>query len=193
AGAPADGGPGASGHRHRRRPPLGGEELSLHGGHLGRLGGLPVRPLYPGSPSGVPGGRGGSPPHGCARRSRSRPGLLTYGVRMADTADFLDAREKLLRDGYRRLWVQGEVRPLEGLSPAQAMGPTGWAEVVVDRLALEAKALPRLSASLEEAWARGAGAAALWVDGVRSLVRQGLACPGCGRGFEAASPGLFSY
>ncbi len=124
---------------------------------------------------------------------QGRLGLLTYGVRMADTADFLDAREKLLRDGYRRLWVQGEVRPLEGLSPAQAMGPTGWAEVVVDRLALEAKGLPRLSASLEEAWARGAGSAALWVDGARTLLRQGLACPGCGHGFEAASPGLFSY
>jgi excinuclease ABC subunit A len=122
-----------------------------------------------------------------------RPAVLTYGVRMADSADFLDAREGLLADGYRRLLVQGEVRELEGLSPAQAMGAAGTAEVVVDRLALEEKSLGRLTASLEEAWARGAGAAALWVDGLRTVLRQGLSCPRCGRGFEAASPGLFSY
>ncbi|MGO9764557.1 MAG: excinuclease ABC subunit UvrA [Myxococcaceae bacterium] len=124
---------------------------------------------------------------------QGRPGVLTYRVRMADTADFLDAREGLLRDGYRRLLVQGQVRELEGLTPAEAMGAGGTAEVVVDRLVLEAKALGRLTASLEEAWARGAGSAAVWVDGVRTALRQGLACPACGRGFEAASPGLFSY
>ncbi|MGO9829589.1 MAG: excinuclease ABC subunit UvrA [Myxococcaceae bacterium] len=124
---------------------------------------------------------------------QGRLGVLTYRVRMADTADFLDAREGLLRDGYRRLLVQGEVRELEGLSPTEAMGAGGTAEVVVDRLPLEANALGRLTASLEEAWARGAGSAAVWVNGVRTALRQGLACPACGRGFEAASPGLFSY
>src|SRR5450755_771253 len=122
-----------------------------------------------------------------------RPAVLTYAVRMADTLDFLAARESLLRDGYRRLLVHGEVRELEGLSPGEAMGVAGTAEVVVDRLVLEPKALGRLSASIEQAWGRSDGVARLWVDGVRTVVRQGLACPGCGRSFEAASPGLFSY
>jgi excinuclease ABC subunit A len=122
-----------------------------------------------------------------------RAGILTYAVRMADTLDFLDVRERLLKDGYRRLLVQGEVRELEGLTPALAMGPHGTAEVVVDRLVLLPASLERLGASIEEAWGRGAAVAALWVDGVRTPVRQGLVCPTCGRGFEAASPGLFSY
>jgi len=122
-----------------------------------------------------------------------RPGVLTYAVRMADTADFLDARERLLRDGYRRLLVEGTVRELEGLSPREAMGTAGTAEVVVDRLVLEPKAQGRLTASIEQAWARGAGAAGLWVDWTRTSVRQGLVCPSCGKKFEPASPGLFSY
>ena len=120
-------------------------------------------------------------------------GVLTHAIRMADTADFLDARERLLRDGYRRLYVQGAIRELETLRPSEAMGAAGTAEVVVDRLVLEPGALGRLSASIEEAWARGAGTAGLWVDGVRITVRQGLSCPACGRGFEPASAGLFSY
>jgi excinuclease ABC subunit A len=122
-----------------------------------------------------------------------RQAVLTYAVRMADTLDFLDARERLLRDGFRRLLVHGEVVELEGLRPAEAMGAAGTAEVVVDRLLLEAKSLERLSASLEQAWGRAAGSAGLWVDGVRTQLRQGLVCPGCGRAFEAVSPGLFSY
>jgi excinuclease ABC subunit A len=126
-------------------------------------------------------------------RANGAQAILTYGVRMADTADFLEVRQRLLHAGYRRLLVQGEVRDLEGLPPSVAMGPAGLAEVVVDRLVLEAKSLGRLTASIEEAWARGAGAASLLVNGVRTVVRQGLVCPSCGRGFEAASPGLFSY
>jgi excinuclease ABC subunit A len=119
--------------------------------------------------------------------------VLTYAIRMADTADFLDARERLLRDGYRRLLVQGDVRELESLRPAEAMGAAGTAEVVVDRLVLETKSLARLTASIEQAWSLGSGGAALWVKGARTAVRQGLACPRCGRGFEPPSPGLFSY
>jgi excinuclease ABC subunit A len=127
------------------------------------------------------------------RSAPGRMGVLTFAVRMADTMDFLDARERLLRDGYRRLLVQGDVRELEGLRPHEAMGAAGWAEVVVDRLVLEEKSLGRLTASIEQAWARGGGLAGLWADGTRTTVRQGLACPGCGRKFEPASPGLFSY
>ncbi len=119
--------------------------------------------------------------------------VLTYAVRMADTLEFLDARERLLKDGFRRLLVHGAVVELEGLSPAEAMGAAGSAEVVVDRLLLEGQALPRLSSSIEQAWGRAAGAAGLWVDGVRTQLRQGLVCPGCGRAFLPASPGLFSY
>ena len=122
-----------------------------------------------------------------------RAAILTHAIRMVDTADFLDARERLLREGYRRLLVQGEVRELESLRPSEAMGAAGTAEVVVDRLVLGSATLGRLAESIEQAWARGGGAASLWVDGERTPVRQGLSCPGCGRAFEPASPGLFSY
>ncbi|MGZ6029605.1 MAG: excinuclease ABC subunit UvrA, partial [Myxococcaceae bacterium] len=119
--------------------------------------------------------------------------VLTFPVRVPDTETFLGVRARLLKDGFRRLLIGGEVRPLEELRPAEAMGAAGQADVVVDRLTLSASSRGRLAASLEQAWAEGHGDAHLWVSGRRRSVRQGLVCPTCARGFEPARPGLFSY
>jgi len=43
-----------------------------------------------------------------------RKAVLTFPRAMADVAQFLEAREALLRDGFHRLWVQGEVPPPRG-------------------------------------------------------------------------------
>jgi excinuclease ABC subunit A len=119
--------------------------------------------------------------------------VLTFPVRIPDTETFLDVRARLLKDGFRRLLLGGEVRPLEELRPAEAMGAAGLADVVADRLTLASGIRARLAASLEQAWAEGHGEAHLWVDGRRRAVRQGLVCPVCARAFEPARPGLFSY
>jgi len=119
--------------------------------------------------------------------------VLTFPVRVPDTETFLGVRARLLKDGFRRLLILGEVRPLEELRPAEAMGAAGRAEVVVDRLTLSEETRARLAASLEQAWAEGHGDAHLWISGQRRAVRQGLVCPVCARGFEPARPGLFSY
>ena len=119
--------------------------------------------------------------------------VLTFPVRIPDTGVFLDVRTRLLKDGFRRLLLGGEVRPLEELRPAEAMGAAGQADVVVDRLTLSPDIRARLAASLEQAWAEGRGEAHLWVGGQRRAVRQGLVCPTCARSFEPARPGLFSY
>ena len=119
--------------------------------------------------------------------------VLTFPVRIPDTETFLGVRARLLKDGFRRLLVGGEVRPLEELRPAETMGAAGQADVVVDRITLSAATRGRLAASLEQAWAEAQGEAHLWVSGQRRGVRQGLVCPVCARGFEPARPGLFSY
>src|SRR5215467_8101071 len=119
--------------------------------------------------------------------------VLTFPVRIPDTETFLDVRARLLKDGFRRLLIGGEIRPLEELRPAEAMGAAGQADVVADRLTLSRTNRSRLAASLEQAWGEGHGVAHLWISGQRRAVRQGLVCPACARGFEPARPGLFSY
>jgi excinuclease ABC subunit A len=119
--------------------------------------------------------------------------VLTYPVRIPDTETFLDVRAALLRDGYRRVLVAGEVRLLEELRPAEVIGASGIGEVVVDRLVLSADRLARLAESLEQGWARAQGEAELWIAGERRRVRQGLVCPACARSFEPPRPSLFSY
>jgi len=128
-----------------------------------------------------------------------RKAVLTFPRAMADVAQFLEAREALLRDGFHRLWVQGEVKPLESLRPAEAMGAAGRAEVVVDRVVLQPSARSRLVQGLEQAWDHGSGEAGLQVLAEGELpaawvpLRRGLACPSCARAFEPAPTGLFSY
>jgi excinuclease ABC subunit A len=143
-----------------------------------------------------------TPSDAAARALSAHPGrkaVLVFPRPMADVAQFLEARAGLLKDGFHRLWVQEEVRPLEGLRPAEAMGAAGRAEVVVDRVVLQAPGRGRLVQGLETAWEHGGGEATLHVlaDGETAAavlpLRRGLACPGCARAFEPAPTGLFSY
>ena len=119
--------------------------------------------------------------------------VVTYPLRIADTAHFLGVRAGLLKDGYRRLFLQGEVKSLDEVRPSEATDASGMAQVVVDRFALQKKEQKRLVAALEEAWLRGGGDARLHTETGSRRVRQGLVCPSCARAFEPARAGLFSY
>jgi excinuclease ABC subunit A len=120
--------------------------------------------------------------------------VLTWPVRIAGTAEFLEVRARLLKDGYHRLVVQGEVRELESLRPSEATDSAGIAQVVVDRVKLTEGQLSRVTAAVEDAWARSEGEAMVFLPGgVTRRIRRGLVCPKCAREFEPARPGLFSY
>jgi excinuclease ABC subunit A len=121
------------------------------------------------------------------------PAVVTYPLRVGGTDDFLQAREKLATDGYRRLWVGGEARDLDQVRPSEAMAGGGVLEVVVDRLKTAASQVRRLEEAIEQAWKRSEGRANIFTDQGARAVREGLVCPGCGHGFEAPRPGLFSY
>lgn len=126
--------------------------------------------------------------------NEGRRAIVTYPLRVAGTEQFLDARERLLGDGYRRVLIDDAVRDLDDTRPSDAMG---MLDVVVDRVELTPRSRARLSASLEQAWQRSGGQATLRVfDGEesRSVVStRGLSCTGCGRTFAPPRPGLFSY
>ena len=59
------------------------------------------------------------------------PAVVTYPLRVGGTDDFLQAREKLATDGYRRLWLGGEARDLDQVRPSEAMAGGGVLEVSI--------------------------------------------------------------
>ncbi len=130
-----------------------------------------------------------APADAAARAIEAAPGekaIVTYGLVVRGTEDFLEIREALAKDGYRRLVVGGEVRDLDAVRPSEAGNRV---EVVVDRVELRQGGARRLQQAIEAAWERGGGQAKV---GARTIAR-GLVCPKCARSFEPARPGLFSY
>ena len=140
-----------------------------------------------------------------------RRAVLSYPVRIGSAESYLEVRETLVREGYRRLVVGGSVRDIDDVKPSEAGRPDVAVEVVVDRLKLAARDVRRLQQAIEIAWERGHGRAELrTVDPLpidagplfqapdaseppHVAIARGLVCPGCAKSFEPPRAGLFSY
>ena len=118
--------------------------------------------------------------------------VVSYRQRVEGTEHYLELRESLVRDGYRRVVVSGETRDLDELKPTDAL-VGGVLDVVIDRLKLAVGERARLAGALEDAWRRGGDRAGLEVDGKRLVLSRGLACARCGKTFPSPHAGLFSY
>ncbi|MBI3204162.1 MAG: excinuclease ABC subunit UvrA [Myxococcales bacterium] len=119
---------------------------------------------------------------------------VSYPLRVHGGVEgYLEVREELARDGYRRLLTGGKVEDIDRLKPSEVLAAGATLDVLVDRIALGDRDLKRLSAALERAWARGDGTARVWLGECRHLLRRGLSCPVCARGLSPPRPGLFSY
>jgi excinuclease ABC subunit A len=117
--------------------------------------------------------------------------VVTYPVRVDSPERYLEVREELAREGYRRLIVHGEAVSLDEVRPSTVLEGSGPMHVVVDRLKRAEHS--RLAAAIESAWNRSAGEATVW-SGERSLhLRAGIACPECGAELTMPHAGLFSY
>ncbi len=138
-----------------------------------------------------------SPREAAARLASSFDGakaLITYAVAPGDAEAFLELREQLAKDGYRRLVVAGTVREIDDVRPSEATAPGVRVEVVVDRVGVNAREARRLQEAIEAAWSRGGGRAELRSEGgAHATVSRGLVCPRCARLFDPPRPGLFSY
>ena len=139
-----------------------------------------------------------SPRDAAARLAETFDGaraLVTYPVGIDDAEQFLEVREKLAADGYRRLVVGGALRDLDDVRPSEATAPGVRVEVVVDRVGVSPRERRRLEEAIEAAWARGAGRAEMRSEasGAHATIQRGLACPKCARAFDPPRPGLFSY
>ncbi|HYP74621.1 MAG TPA: excinuclease ABC subunit UvrA [Polyangiaceae bacterium] len=117
--------------------------------------------------------------------------VVTYPVRVSGTEAYLEVREGLLRDGYRRAWLGGKTEELDSIKPSQVL-ESGALEVIVDRVGAGTDQ-KRLAQGIETAWARSAGMAHIHTDSARIRLQRGLACPECSRELLPARPGLFSY
>ncbi|HEY2512094.1 MAG TPA: excinuclease ABC subunit UvrA [Polyangiaceae bacterium] len=132
--------------------------------------------------------------------------IVSYAVRVTDAEEFLELRESLVKDGYRRLVVGGSVRDIDDVRPSEAAAPDVRVEVVVDRVSGAGREARRLQQAIEVAWDRAAGRAELRMEAATTKLEplpspppahvpivRGLVCPKCARGFDPPRPGLFSY
>src|SRR6188768_2757344 len=81
--------------------------------------------------------------------------VISYAVPVSGREQYLEVREQLARDGYRRLLVAGEAQDIDSLKPSAA-AKLGGLDVVVDRIASGAEK-SRIAAAVETAWQRGFG------------------------------------
>jgi excinuclease ABC subunit A len=121
----------------------------------------------------------------------SERATLTYALPVADKERYLELRETLLRDGYRRVFERGVAVDLDEIAPSRATKAKRL-EVVVDRLVPERDAA-RLAQSIETGWSRADGLVSVHGESRSLSVRRGHGCPECGRALEPPRAGLFSY
>ena len=126
---------------------------------------------------------------------------LPVGTRMQIIAPCVRGRkgehtkviERLQREGYVRLRIDGEVYPIEEV-PALDKQKKHTIEAVIDRIVLKTGVESRLTESLEHAFALGQNLAIVAVqDGEEMLFSQNYACPDCGIALEELAPRAFSF
>ncbi len=125
--------------------------------------------------------------------------LVCHELKKRGAEEFLELRDELAREGYRRLVVGGAVRTIDDVKPSEVADGGVRVDVIIDRCKIHPDERGRLQEAIERAWQRGDGIASLRIereggDGFdhRALAR-GLSCPNCARLFEAPRPGHFSY
>jgi excinuclease ABC subunit A len=122
--------------------------------------------------------------------------MVSFALHVADAEDFLGVRDGLVRDGYRRVALQGKVTDLDQVRPSDvlAVAQAAEAHIVVDRLVLRAADQSRLVEALTAALKRGHGRARVrFDDGSFVDAVEGLTCAACGTEHPEPSPGLFSF
>jgi excinuclease ABC subunit A len=133
------------------------------------------------------------PAKAAAELSGKGKAMIAYPVVVRGTADYLEVRDRLAKDGFRRLWLHGELKDVDDVRPSDALQGDGTIEVIVDRIDLS-KQRSRAAAALEQAWKRAEGQAhVLSPSGERQVVRRGLSCINCGTEFQTPRASLFSY
>jgi excinuclease ABC subunit A len=119
--------------------------------------------------------------------------VVTYRVATDDPERYLGVRERLLEEGYRRVFLDGVTRDLDEVAPSEAI-KGGGLDVVIDRLVARDGERTRVAEALGTAMARGRRADVHFPDGGAALrFSRGLDCAYCDKRYPEPSPGLFSH
>ncbi len=124
------------------------------------------------------------------REFSGKRALVTYPLLVDSGEAYLEVRDSLTRDGFRRLWLDGDIADIDQVKPSAAVAGADLS-VVVDRL--PSADLSRVAQGVESAWSRSGGVCVVRSDGRELTLRRGLSCPACARALPEARPGLFSY
>jgi excinuclease ABC subunit A len=118
--------------------------------------------------------------------------FVTFALPLPESLPWEEVRAGLLRSGFRRLLVNGEVIEVDSV----ATPPGGPLTVVVDRVVTRVDQKARLVDSIEQAFRLGKGRVALVFpeEGLRQeAFVDRLECPRCGIAYREATANLFSF
>ncbi|MEY2931688.1 MAG: hypothetical protein RL033_2437 [Pseudomonadota bacterium] len=134
--------------------------------------------------------------------------IVTWSAWSESTEHYLLLRDQLARDGFRRLWLDGQARDIDTVAPS-ALVPMAsqtsaskqrLARVIVDRCNTDPSSAARLASAIEAAWQRSGGTCEVFAEQASNgspasglTLRRGRSCPECARPLGKASMGLFSY
>ena len=118
--------------------------------------------------------------------------VLSFPLPVRDHEAYLEVRDSLAKEGFRRLWVRGGIRDIDNVRPSEALAASDLG-VVVDRVKIAPNERRRLQQAVETAWAGGAETVEAHVGGHTLNVRRGLCCPQCAKLLEPPRAGFFSY
>ena len=119
--------------------------------------------------------------------------VVTWRVPTDDPERYLGVRERLLEEGWRRVYRDGVAKDLDEVPPSEAVG-AGGVDVVVDRVVASEAERTRVVEALATAMSKGRRADVHFVDqGSVARFSRGLDCAYCGRAYPDPSPTLFSF
>ena len=106
--------------------------------------------------------------------------------------EFKKLLEKLLKDGYVRAFVDGELRRLEEQFDLDKHVKHNIS-VVIDRIIIKEGINRRLTDSVETALSLGEGLVEIYTEGESTLYSQKFTCPDCDISIEEVEPRSFSF
>ncbi len=106
----------------------------------------------------------------------------------------IDAKVKdLIKNGYYRIWEEGEIIDLTALPPEKILSRRGLS-LLIDRTVSDEKNRSRISEAIQRAFQLGNNRAeVIRGKGEKIVFSRSFSCNRCGRGFPEPQPLLFSF
>ncbi len=119
--------------------------------------------------------------------------LILTRVSLAETEE-IDLKVKdLIKNGYYRIWEEGEIVDLTTL-PLSSIRNRSYLFLLIDRIVADEKNRSRLNEAIQSGFQMGNGKVeVIGEDGVKTAFNRSFSCNRCGRNFSEPEPLLFSF